>query len=116
MARTRSSVFVCLILLAGFSVPPVQADEIILNNGDRIHGTIVKMADDLLTVTTPYADELKLNWKDVRAIVADRPMQVELNPEDEPITLSDFFFLEPPAVPTIRVGEGSEIPIASVRS
>ena len=116
MARSRSTVFVCLILLTSLSPAAVQADEILLNNGDRIHGTIVKMADELLTVTTPYADDLKLNWKDVRAIVADRPMHVELKREFERATLSDVLMISPPTVPSSRVGNGSEIPIAEVRA
>ena len=47
-----------LLLLSLWLATPAAADEVYLQNGDRLTGTIVKMEDNLLTIQTDYGGEI----------------------------------------------------------
>ena len=74
----------CLFVFCLLIVPsPVQADVVILKNGDRITGRIIKMENKRLEVDPDYAGILKIKWEDVRSITSERPMSVLLFGEAE---------------------------------
>lgn len=56
----------------------VQADEILLKNGDKITGQIVSKADDKIIVNTSFAGEIKINWNAVAKLTTDAPITVKL--------------------------------------
>jgi putative salt-induced outer membrane protein YdiY len=57
---------------------PALADEIVLANGDRLSGTIVRKETDKLVLKTTYAGELNVDWADIRRISTDEPVTVYL--------------------------------------
>lgn len=54
------------------------ADTVVLENGDRLSGTIVSMEATSLWFDTAYAGKLKLPWALVRQIESDQPVRVRL--------------------------------------
>jgi putative salt-induced outer membrane protein YdiY len=60
----------------GFS--SASADEVRLENGDRITGELVRLEDDQLTFKTDYAEALKIDWGQVVLLQTDSPVPVLL--------------------------------------
>ena len=54
------------------------ADTVMLENGDRLSGTIVKLEATSLWLETAYAGKLKLPWAQVKQIESDTPVRVRL--------------------------------------
>ena len=54
---------------------PLRADELRLANGDRLTGTVVRLAGGVLTFKTANG-ELQVPWKDVTALTTDHPLLV----------------------------------------
>jgi putative salt-induced outer membrane protein len=79
----RRSVFIFVALcLLGVSA---RADQVVLKNGDRITGTIVKSdvkADDktkkVLIVKTDFAGDIPVLWDSVASVVSSEPLHLEL--------------------------------------
>jgi putative salt-induced outer membrane protein YdiY len=79
----RSALFGVVLCLLGVGA---RADQVILKNGDRITGTIVKSdvkADDktkttVLVIKTEFAGEISVQWDAVTSIVAGEPLHLEL--------------------------------------
>jgi len=70
---------VCLLITFLTAIPfSVQAAVVLLKNGDRITGRIVKMEDKRLEIDSPYSDIIKVKWEDVQSITSDRPMSIKL--------------------------------------
>ena len=57
---------------------PALADQVSLNNGDRLSGTIVKSDNKTLVLHTDYAGDISLKWDAVLAIQSTQPLHVEL--------------------------------------
>lgn len=112
-----SLVFTCLLgpVLA-------NADTLVMNNGDRLTGTIVSKQDGTLKLETPYAGTISIGWSDVKQVISDEPVQVILEDdtrltgtllpteagkvrikageivETAPIDLAQVRYINPPAV------------------
>ena len=56
----------------------VEADEVMMANGDRITGVVQSLGDGKVKVKTPYNDALELNWASVRGIVIQAPTEIVL--------------------------------------
>ncbi len=70
---------VCLLITFLTAIPfPVQAAVVVLKNGDRITGRIVKMEDKRLEIDVPFSDIIKIKWEDIQSITSERPMSVKL--------------------------------------
>ena len=70
---------VCLLILFFTAIPlSVQAAVVVLKNGDRITGRIVKMEKQRLEIDPPFSDIIKIKWEDVQSITSERPMSVKL--------------------------------------
>jgi putative salt-induced outer membrane protein YdiY len=54
------------------------ADEVVLKNGDRLSGDVVKMEEASLTLKTTYAGEIKIDWKEIRGLTSTNPLAFQL--------------------------------------
>jgi putative salt-induced outer membrane protein YdiY len=50
------------------------ADEIVLDNGDRITGKVLRKETDVLVVNTKYAGDLSIAWSNIRRVTTDAPI------------------------------------------
>ena len=57
------------------------SDEVYLNNGDRLSGTIVNKTNDMLKIETRYAGVVEIQWSDISHLITDQTVQVLLNDE-----------------------------------
>jgi putative salt-induced outer membrane protein YdiY len=73
------------LLLACLAVAGVhaQADQVMLKNGDRITGRVLRKADGILTVDTGYAGKLEIKWDQVSGLTTDGPVKVVLPDDSE---------------------------------
>ena len=75
----NTSLPVCLLITFLMTIPfPVQAAVVLLKNGDRITGRIVKMEKLRLEIDPPFSDIIKIKWEDVLSITSERPMSIKL--------------------------------------
>lgn len=65
----------CSILFARVAT----ADEIIMQNGDRIQGRVVSLSSGKLVFNTPYAGDIKVDWSQVAKLTTDEPLVVVLD-------------------------------------
>lgn len=66
------------VLLIAMSCPRAFADQIMLANGDRLTGAIVKLDDAALTIKSEFAGEVKIKWDVIESISSDQPLHVTL--------------------------------------
>ena len=69
----RRLAFLCALALAAL---PALADQIVLKNGDRLSGTIVKSDGKVLVLKTDYAGEVTLQMPAIEQIVSSQPLYV----------------------------------------
>ncbi|NTU52420.1 MAG: DUF481 domain-containing protein [Chlorobiaceae bacterium] len=73
----RLAIALCTVLL--MSAPPaIGAQTIVLDNGDRLTGTVLRMSDGILQFRTDYAGTIGIDWKKVREIRSEEPMKIRL--------------------------------------
>lgn len=72
----RSSTLFLIVLLSVLSVPAL-ADQVYLNNGDRLTGKIVKKDGDKLVVETHSMGTVSIAWADVKSIVSDEQIVIK---------------------------------------
>jgi putative salt-induced outer membrane protein YdiY len=70
--------YVAAIFVVTFS-PALFADQILLTNGDRITGDILKSDEKELVIKTEYAGEVTVQWPVVQAINSTQALHVSLN-------------------------------------
>ena len=58
---------------------PLFADQITLQNGDRLSGTIVKSDGKELVIKTEFAGEVTVQWPAIQEINSAEPLHVKLN-------------------------------------
>jgi preprotein translocase subunit YajC len=54
------------------------ASQIVMQNGDKLSGTIEKSDDKTLVIKTDYAGEISVDLKAIQAIDSDKPLNVSL--------------------------------------
>jgi len=59
--------------------PNLFAEQIVLKNGDRLTGKIVKKDGDKIIIKTKFAGIVTILWSAVEKIVADDPVNIELS-------------------------------------
>jgi putative salt-induced outer membrane protein len=69
---------VLTIIIIGALCPCAFADQIIMTNGDRLTGAIVKLDDASLTIKSEFAGEVKIQWRSIETISSDQPLHVTL--------------------------------------
>jgi len=76
---TNTFFILCLFTAFLLTIPsPVHAAVVVLKNGDRITGRIVKMENKRLEIDIPSAGIIKIKWEDVQSVTTERPMSVRL--------------------------------------
>ena len=82
---------VVLCSLACLSVSAAWADQIVMKNGDRVTGSVVKKDGNNLTVKTDQFGAVTLAWDQMVSIKTDKPVNIVLSgwPEDEGDTRDD---------------------------
>lgn len=55
-----------------------SADEIIMDNGVRIKGTVTGLAGDLLSLTSDYSEPIKLKASKITGITTDSPVEIHM--------------------------------------
>jgi hypothetical protein len=75
-AKWFASLALCLIPAA---VIPAAADQIVLNNGDRITGTIQTADSGKLTILSPIAGTITVNMVNVKTFSTDGPIRIVLD-------------------------------------
>jgi putative salt-induced outer membrane protein YdiY len=76
MSKIVSFVLICTIILGSASA--TLADQIILKNGDKITGTIVKKDGDSIIIKTESAGLITIVWSAVERIVSDAKLNITL--------------------------------------
>ena len=77
MAKVRVF-YIAAIFVFTFS-PGLFADQIVLTNGDRITGDLLKSDDKELVIKSEYAGEVTVQWAAVQAINSTQALHVSLN-------------------------------------
>ena len=75
--KTFLPVFLLITFLTAIPFS-AQAATVVLKNGDRISGRIVKMESKRLEIDPPFSDIIKIKWEDVQSITSERPMSIKL--------------------------------------
>ncbi len=68
------AVLICFLLF----VTSAEADEVFLNNGDRLSGTIVQLTDGKLVLKSDAAGEVTVNAADIQTLSSNAAMEVHL--------------------------------------
>ena len=104
-----------MCLLACLSLSTAWADQVVLKNGDRVTGSIIKKDGKNLTIKTDQFGVVTTSWDQVVSVQADKPVNVVLpdgrtvqgtiattNGKVEVTTKDAKLSLEPAEVATIR--------------
>jgi putative salt-induced outer membrane protein YdiY len=70
--------FAVTLLLAIFSLSAAWADQVVLKNGDRLTGAIIKKDGGNITVKTTLLGVIVAPWDQVESIIADKPLSIVL--------------------------------------
>jgi hypothetical protein len=70
------SLLICLFF--SILLPFIWADQIVLKNGDRVTGSIVKKDDKNLTIKSDHMGVIVIAWSQVDTIVAEKPVHIVL--------------------------------------
>lgn len=70
--------YICSIAMALLCGTNALADQVVLKNGDRVTGSIVKKDAKTLTVKTAHFGVVTVAWDQVETVTADTPLNVEL--------------------------------------
>ena len=76
-AVSRSK-FLALPFLLSLAMVPARADQIVMKNGDRVTGSIVKKDGKNLTIKTDQFGEVTAAWDQVQSIQTEKPVTVVL--------------------------------------
>ena len=76
--RRAARGFGLVILLRVLLFPAVWADQLVMKNGDRVTGTIVKQDGKTITVKTEVFGVVTAPWDQVASLIADQPVNVVL--------------------------------------
>jgi len=66
-----------LVLVAAGSPAMGFSDQIVLNNGDRLTGTIVKLDGKTLSMKTAALGDINVDWSAVQQITSDQQLHIE---------------------------------------
>jgi len=64
-----------LINIAG----PIYADQVVLENGDKLTGTVVNIDNGILTFSTDYSDPVKIQSSKIKEVITNTPVEVHLS-------------------------------------
>lgn len=105
---------------------PLHADQVLLNNGDRLTGTVVRKEGDQLVLQTAYAGEVKIAWSRVAEVRTKKPMSLVLSdqttveasvigaPQAPPTTAAESEDTGEPPQATPKATTEAELPVDSI--
>lgn len=73
-----TGLFILVLLTLSMAIQIVLADEVILDNGDRLTGEFVRLEEGQLVFKTAYAGEITIQVDNVKRLVTDAPMETTL--------------------------------------
>ena len=98
------------ILAVAFTFPLAAiADEVVIVNGSRITGEVVRQEAGALKLKTTFAGTLEIEWDQVQQLILDEPVIVILN--DDRVLEIDQFFREGDQYVLHPVSQASEVTI-----
>lgn len=71
--------FFFLMLILCSLISPAFCDQVVLKNGDRLSGTIVKSDAKALSMKTDFAGDVTIDWSAVEQITSSAPLHVTLS-------------------------------------
>ena len=77
----RLSVALALLLIALPGLDSARADEVIMQNGDRMTGEVIRQDEGSLRLKTAYAGTLSIEWEQVSEVRLDEAREVLLDDE-----------------------------------
>ena len=89
------------------------ADEVLVRNGDRLSGDVIRQEKSRLRLKTTYAGTVEIAWKDVREVRFDEPGQVLL--DDETVLTVDAVSREGDQVTLRRHGPAPAVTVDASR-
>ncbi|HEY6008606.1 MAG TPA: DUF481 domain-containing protein, partial [Geobacteraceae bacterium] len=78
MTRQVLIVACAFIMFSCLAPALARADEIVLDNGDRFTGTVTALTDGMVTLTSEYAEPIKIKKGRITAISTDKPVELHL--------------------------------------
>jgi putative salt-induced outer membrane protein YdiY len=103
-----------MMLLLLLSPCATEAAVVVLKNGDRITGRVIKMQDKRLEIDTPTAGIIKIKWEEIVSLTTERPMSIKLYGEADIPEDAGEWRLDRIIAHTVG-GEGA-IPLRDVRA
>ena len=70
---------IVLTICAWFVPQPARADEIVLSNGNTLTGTVTGLVGDYVTLTSDFAEPIKVRKDRITKISTTRPVEVHLS-------------------------------------
>lgn len=77
MSITKAIAWCCA--LTALAVGVANADEVMLRNGDRITGEVLRMEGRKLLIKTSYAGNLRIDWSQIATLSTDQPVYISLD-------------------------------------
>lgn len=74
MYRPAKLFFLLILITSGQAL----ADSVTLDNGDRLSGSVVRMADGVLYFNATYGGEIEIPWSAVTSLTTDVPITAQL--------------------------------------
>lgn len=71
------------LAIALLSWPLAAADQVVMKNGDRLTGSIVKYDGKSLTMKTEFAGEVSIDWDSVVEFTAEQPLNLTLSDQQK---------------------------------
>src|SRR3972149_1174975 len=78
MTKRISGIFSLCFFVFIFSAGPALADEVILESGDKLTGTVVKVEGGKLTLKTDYAGAIEIPVEKIKSLVTDQPAEIKM--------------------------------------
>ncbi|MGA3067664.1 MAG: DUF481 domain-containing protein [Tepidisphaeraceae bacterium] len=78
MGSKTSAVALSFVAVLFVAAGSVSADEIIMNNGDHITGTITGADGGKMTISTPLEGDITVNLSDVKTFSTDEPIKIQM--------------------------------------
>src|SRR6478672_7599804 len=66
-------------LAGALAVPLLLADQVVLDNGDRVTGKVTRKDGDSITIATDLMGAVTIKWANVKSIATDAPVTVVLS-------------------------------------
>ena len=122
LARHSFATLLCLVFTQS-----VCGDEVVMNNGDRLTGSVKTTKDGKLVLATTYAGDVNIALADIQRISTDKPVKLvlddetrisgllsatdgtamkiegDVDPELRSLTMSRIVAVNPPDVPKLKI-------------